>query len=203
MPIECCCECCYHVLSGPLFDQSLLPGVDPTDHQAAAAGLPPIDSINQWPYLQGINTTSPRTQIFIGDTSTLTPNGDGDTLVGGLIDGDFKLVVGAKNKLYLIEQDTQTGPLWPNKSSSLVPSTKQRICGRDAAKNGCLFNIKADPTESHNLAAQMPDLFGLMLAKVDQKQKSVYSPVRGTKHGQACKMANSKYGGYWGPWINV
>ena len=27
--------------------------VDPTDHAAAAAGLPPIDSLNLWPYLSG------------------------------------------------------------------------------------------------------------------------------------------------------
>lgn len=38
-----------------------LAGVDPTDEKAAAAGLPPIDSVNQWPYLSGATTTAPRT----------------------------------------------------------------------------------------------------------------------------------------------
>ena len=33
-------------------------GVDPTDHLAAGAGLPPIDSINQWPLISGVNGTS-------------------------------------------------------------------------------------------------------------------------------------------------
>lgn len=28
-------------------------GVDPTDHKAAAAKLPPIDSVNLWPYFTG------------------------------------------------------------------------------------------------------------------------------------------------------
>jgi len=39
-------------------------GVDPTDHRAALANLPPIDSINIWPYLTGQMATSPRTEIF-------------------------------------------------------------------------------------------------------------------------------------------
>ena len=30
-----------------------LAGADPTDHRAAAAGLPPVDSIDLWPYLSG------------------------------------------------------------------------------------------------------------------------------------------------------
>jgi hypothetical protein len=30
-----------------------LAGVDPTDHRAAAAGLPPVDSLNLWPYVSG------------------------------------------------------------------------------------------------------------------------------------------------------
>jgi arylsulfatase A-like enzyme len=38
-----------------------LAGVDPTDAKAAAAGLPAIDSINQWPFLSGANATAPRT----------------------------------------------------------------------------------------------------------------------------------------------
>lgn len=40
-----------------------LAGVDPTDHRAAAAGLPPIDSINVWPYLAGQVTIRPAMKI--------------------------------------------------------------------------------------------------------------------------------------------
>eukprot|EP01084_Bolivina_argentea_P128351 226885_1 len=41
-------------------------GIDPTDSRAKAAGLPPIDSINMWPYI--LNTTdgpSPRTEVYL------------------------------------------------------------------------------------------------------------------------------------------
>merc|ERR1712137_1013625 len=71
-----------------------LAGVDPTDHLAAKWGLPPHDSMNMWPWLSGENASSPRKQIAIGDTTAATPNGDGETLVGGLIDGRYKLLVG-------------------------------------------------------------------------------------------------------------
>jgi hypothetical protein len=43
-----------------------LAGADPTDHSAAAAGLPPIDSVNVWPLISGATDKSPRTQVVIG-----------------------------------------------------------------------------------------------------------------------------------------
>ena len=46
-----------------------LAGVDPTDHMAAAAGLPGVDSVSLWPYLSGANQTSPRKALPIGSTS--------------------------------------------------------------------------------------------------------------------------------------
>jgi arylsulfatase B len=47
-----------------------LAGVDPTDTRAAAAGLPPIDSLNLWPLLSGANPTSPRTEVILGWSGT-------------------------------------------------------------------------------------------------------------------------------------
>jgi arylsulfatase I/J len=99
-----------------------LANVEPTDPAAAAAGLPPIDSINQWPMLSGTNSTSARAQFAIGDTSTLNPNGDGNTLVGGVIFGDYKLLVGTEDRIYQIGQDTLTGPFWPNSRYSIIPT---------------------------------------------------------------------------------
>jgi hypothetical protein len=46
-----------------------LAGADPTDHSAAAAGLPAVDSINLWSYLSGEAGASPRKMIPIGSTS--------------------------------------------------------------------------------------------------------------------------------------
>jgi hypothetical protein len=41
-------------------------GVDPTDHRAATANLPPIDSYDHSSMILGTNLTSPRTEIPIG-----------------------------------------------------------------------------------------------------------------------------------------
>ena len=43
-------------------------GLDPTDREAKAAGLPPLDSKNLWPYLSGATTVSPRTTVPMGTT---------------------------------------------------------------------------------------------------------------------------------------
>jgi hypothetical protein len=44
-----------------------LAGVDDiTDHRAAKANLPVVNSINMWPLLSGSTKASPRTQVAIG-----------------------------------------------------------------------------------------------------------------------------------------
>lgn len=184
-----------------------LAGVDPTDHKAAAAGLPAHDSLDMWPWLSGAAAVSPRREVVVGETSALTPNSDGRTLVGGVIQGKYKILVGPKavkwNALlpYQVSQAVLTGPSWPNSSSRLVPLSHPKTCGRKA-KHGCLFDIFKDPSETTSIAEQNPILFDQMLARVDQLQKDVYSPDRGSKKSAACKIANSKYGGYWGPWLD-
>ena len=97
--------------------QGLAGAGDITDRRAAAAALPPHDSHNLWPFLSGQTKTAPRDEIIIGETTSLLPNGDGKTLVGGIIKGRYKLLVGASDRLHTISQNTLTGPHWPNSSS--------------------------------------------------------------------------------------
>jgi hypothetical protein len=68
---------------------------------------------------------------------------------------------------------------------------------------GCLFDLFQDPYETSSIAAKNASLFTTMLARVDDLQKTVYSPDRGSKDKAACTMAESSYEGYWGPWIGV
>ena len=84
-----------------------------------------------------------------------------------------------------------------------MPLSHLKTCGR-TAKHGCLFDIFADPTESHNLAASNETLFTSMLARLDALQANttfVYSPVRGKTDKRACASVNSEYNGYWGPFV--
>lgn len=185
-----------------------LAGVEETelvDHKAAQAGLPPLDSLNCWGMISGEHHPSPRghcrSELPISDTSAVKPNGDGETLVGGLIRADgFKLLVGAENKRQLVGQDVLTAPYWPNTSlPPLVPELHPKECGR-SPESGCLFDILNDPSESHNLARELPDTFFEMLARVDALQQTVYSPVRGEVDPLACETAIEN-GYYWGPFV--
>ena len=61
---------------------------------AAAAGLPPIDSIDQSPLINAAGGAAPRAELSIGDSSALLWNGDGEALVGGRRDDRDRAVVG-------------------------------------------------------------------------------------------------------------
>ena len=151
-----------------------LAGVDPTDEEAAKAKLPPIDSLNVWPLISGENSTSPRTDI---PASNVT-----------LISGDYKIITGN------ISHSGWTGPHSPNtttKDKNVVEN-----CG-----DGCLFNIKSDPTEHVNLATKMPDVLEEMQKKLKKYQKTFFSPDRGGKMPEACDAALNKYDGFWGPYL--
>ena len=164
-----------------------------------------------------------RTEIDIGDTSAIPPNGDGKALVGGLIwrnttatssvatsgsdststSGGYalwKLLVGAADKGGLIEMAVLTGPSWPNISSHLVPLEHTRHCGR-TPPTGCLYRIDLDPTEDTTLAAEFPAVFRAMLRRLEELQRGTFSPDRGNTDPAACDAAVRR-GGYWGPFLD-
>ena len=217
---------------------AFIAGVDPEDLTAASMGLPPHDSINQWPrIINGSVVSPPRTELPIGDTSALDYNGAGKTLVGGLLrfvgssDGEhddddgssagggkgtlYKLLVGAANKAFLVDQDVVAGPVFPSRGSdegplAVRPQAHARRCGRTVEgmggiENGtgtCLFDLGVDPSEALDLAAMQHELFGSMLSRIDDLQESVFSPDRGETDPAACDSAVTINGGYWGPWIS-
>ena len=179
-----------------------VPDEEVVDARAASAHLPPLDSMNCWGALVGESPTC-REELPIGDTSSIKPNGDGNTLVGGLLTADgYKILVGAANKQYLVGQNVLTAPLWPNTTlPPLTPELHPRRCDRTIAQ-GCLFNVREDPQENDNLATRMPQLFLDMLRRVDELQETVYSPIRGVTDPLACEQAIEN-GYYWGPWLEV
>ena len=69
---------------------------DITDHKAAAAGLPPVDSLNMWPLISGSNGTSPRTEIVVGSNVGGDESGrtSGVTTVAALIRPPWKILLG-------------------------------------------------------------------------------------------------------------
>jgi len=164
---------------------SHLAGVDPEDTKAKAAGLPPIDSLNMWPLLSGETKTSPRTEIELGDS------GGGHTIITGLIQGEWKILVGP------IDQDGWQGPTFPNKTTNWDSGKSIAHCGK-----GCLFNIVDDPTEHFDVAEKNPDILTKLQNRLDELTKTVFSPNRGPVDPKACETALNKYHGFWGPWLD-
>lgn len=172
------------------------------DPAARATGLPPLDSFDQWPYLSGAAAESPRNEILISDTAALWFNCDGQALVGGIIRGDYKLLVRPKDKDYAVGQDVRTGPFWPNSTEHMVPIIHPKKCAREP-ETGCMYDIRKDPYEEHNLAAAQPGVFQDLLAAVDAAQATVYSPKRGGEDPAACRQARESNWGFWGPWLDA
>ena len=170
-----------------------LAGEDPTDHKAAAARLPPIDSFNLWPLLSGQNKTSPRSELAIGEAVGTMKTGFGPTLVGGLISGQYKVLLGQ------IDQAGWPGPVYPTTPRRDIDGTVH--CG-DTVEEGCMYNIMEDPGEHKNIAASYPEQFKSMMARIAQIKKTTFSPNRGKQTDLACHYAE-KRGGFWGPFIDV
>jgi len=163
-----------------------LAGVDPTDTLASASGLPPIDSLNMWPFLSG-EAASPRTTIPVSREC--------------LIQGDWKLIVGtpASND-YEVRSDYWQGSRFLSNTSKHRP---QHDC-----KKGCLFNVAEDRTEQRNVYVENPMRVAQMLAKLEHLKKSYFEnddffkndcPAGTERRHCACWMADNKHGGFLGP----
>jgi arylsulfatase I/J len=164
-----------------------LAGVDPTDHMAAEAELPPIDSLNMWDLVSGQNMTSPRVDIVLG----IQNYGKEETMSGwGLISGDYKILVGR------VSNAGWTGPQYPNNTNPAGGITAVENCNE-----GCLFNIKEDPEERNNLNTTMTEVLSKMQEKLKMYFTTFFNPDRGKTDPRACETAINEYRGFWGPWL--
>ena len=71
-----------------------------------------------------------------------------------------------------------------------------RRCG-----NGCLFELRGDPLETADVAAQHPEIVATMHAKLTAYEATAYNPHRGKDDGLACEIGDSVHGGFWGPFV--
>ena len=127
-----------------------LAGVDPADAKAAAAGLPPIDSLDLWPLITGANSTSPRTEVPIAEST--------------LIAWPMKLLTG------LQWWSGYAGSVYPNASSPGASPNIWHDCGA-----GCLFNLSVDAREENDVAAAHPTIVAAMTARLADLVKGFYS----------------------------
>ena len=176
-----------------------LAGVDAHDARAAAAGLPPIDSLDMSAVLLGANATSPRTEIVIGSSDG--SDHAGNTIVAGVIDSEgWKLLIEPS-----IDPAFWQGEVYPNASTSATPPPHLKCGdpqGAGAARGpGCLYNVLQDPSETQDLATSSPGKVKELRARIAELQKTVYSPDRGGTDREMCRTGLSKWGGFLGPWL--
>ena len=176
-----------------------LAGVDPTDARAAAAGLPPIDSLDVGPMIWA-GAASPRTEIAIGSSDNA--DNAGNTIVQGVIDvpSGLKLILGQTDPAFF------QGPTYPNKTSTVKPP--HLVCGDPDGTGkdkgpGCLFDIINDPSETTDLAGEKKHAADVTRLRkmITELQKGVYNPDRGSNDPRFCKDGLGKWGGFVGPFV--
>ena len=172
-----------------------LAGLDhPTDHAAANAHLPPVDSVDAWPAL----TRQPSALPYTRRELPLSSNALLDALTG------LKFLRGIQRPA------GWQGPLYPNASSPHADPNYELDCG----SIGCLFNVTHDREEHWSLTSTMPDVAKVMgerlraLSKIffDNKDKGVDAcPAGVVRPGLpcACWMAHNHYRGTLGPWQEI
>ena len=174
----------------------MLAGVDPYDAAGGAAGLPPVDSLNQWDAMIGVNRSGggrgPRSEIFMTPLNDTVRHGCVDS---ALIVGEYKLIVGC------ITQASWCGPSYPNNSVRWDTWATVLQCPVTPTKVGCLFNIYDDPTEHVDLAASELARAKDMYARLVVLNDGFYDPNRGASDARSACEVVVKNGGTWGPWL--
>ena len=167
-------------------------------------GLGPIDGFNVWETISS-DAQSPRYEILHGLDSLKEKK-------AALRIGDYKMIVHQNRSFYSdwyprpeSSHELDQVPKPSNLKDASVDCTvkhphpllytKAPICNPE--KKPCLFNIKWDPCEYHNLADFMPNTLKVMIDRL----KFYYRKSTPAVYPQADDSANpDNHGGVWSPW---
>ena len=103
--------------------------------------------------------------------------------------GLWKLLTGT------VEQAVYLGPHWPNATTNFISGRVVQHCG-----DGCLYELRADPFEAHDLAAKMPAKVEEMRRKIEAYEATAFNPHRGGIDKASCAAAVQN-GDFWGPFL--
>jgi len=131
--------------------------------------IPAIDSVDFWNALidpsQSGNVTAIRQEVPLSfctpDTECDWPGGAGDS---ALISWPWKIINGTQAGLGLWQ-----GKVFPNESKPIPMPGLERGC-----PTGCLFNIKEDPTEHHDVKELYPEVFIRLRSRLLEIGSGVY-----------------------------
>ena len=185
-----------------------LAGVKATDRRAAAALLPPIDSISLAPVLLGTTSSGDgggggrsghrphRRSLVLGSEPT-DGFANGSTVAGFIREENgtiYKLIVGPW------DQSCWTGPHFPNRTTNFEVQDFIKNCTTEGSKLGCLFALNEDPEERVDLGAlpEQQARVSSMLVEIVAARAQAFNPHRGRPDPRACESALHKWGGFWG-----
>lgn len=154
-----------------------LAGYDPTDDHAGDA--PGVDGINVWPYLAGKMDSSPRKEILLGCHDNGRAHG------GAFVKGPWKLHVGYE---YIHGWFTPT---------AYVDNKTTLDCTQ-----GCLYNIREDPSERHDYATEKPDVFSQMMTEYTQHCQNTFEAESYGSDAAACQKYKQAHKGFVGPFMS-
>lgn len=160
-----------------------LAGIDLYD---SGPGKFPVDGMDVWPIISGINSITPHSEIVLGYNFTNK---------GSIISKGYKLIVGSQGK-------GCNRFMW----SPLDYPCSDGPSGEDCDPY-CLYNIISDPSEKNNLVNTKPNLLQEMLSKYhayskeprDMQDQGYHTREELPFLNSVCEYM-TKYGGYWRPW---
>jgi arylsulfatase I/J len=172
--------------------------VDPADQAAAAAALPPVDSLDMWPLLSGANATAPRDWVPICANASAVPS----TVklpfplprTSAVIVGDWKLVKGA-----LILQSYRQGPQFPNATpyGEFLDPAQMQVCW----PLGCLYDLSVDPGEQTDVATAHLAVVARLDARITEMIASSFGEPSDLSQNASCAAAIAANGNFYGPWL--
>ena len=153
------------------------------------------------PLLSGANTTSPRTEIPLAVDATIAGHGAVAGNVSAIIVGAYKYLEGTQ------QQSFWQGPAFPNASNlpygQITDPKLRQHCGsglHPLLKDGCLYNIRDDPTEQTDLAARLPHVAAALRARLDVARKTKFETADDSQT-EACLAQVKANGNFYGPWL--
>lgn len=167
-----------------------LAGVDSSD---SGEGKFPVDGLDVWPIITGVNSTTPHDEIVLGyNFGNAHPN------QGAIIVGNYKLIVQP-------QKFNCDSVMW----SPLDYPCSQGENGPDCDPY-CLYDIVDDPNEKKDLAKENPSKVKELLEKYnkfsneprDMQDQGYHSEKECPKDPNACTYMKD-HGGYWRPWKNL
>jgi hypothetical protein len=168
-----------------------LAGANATDPAFVNGSVHDIDGVDMWPAITGANTTSPRPWLPTTEGSILWQQPDG-TILKFISDARRSRLFTPNGSMW-----NDTTPLGWNGTHAVecvwVSPTVPDVCAVCDARYPCLFEVKSDPGETHNLASVPAHASTMAVMKA--KLASYVPYVDGT-------MSAAELGGYDCPDMN-